>query len=91
MGWRPRQPLNCWLLPALGSRWIPVATGDWPGWLAVKVARRPEQRLKKEDRVNLYHNITKVDWAISRRLNGMGAKDIVREPRQTGGPLLLPV
>lgn len=33
------------LPPASGSRWMSAATGDWPGWLLVKVARRPEHQV----------------------------------------------
>lgn len=28
--------------PASGSRWMSAATGDWPGWLSIQVAKQPE-------------------------------------------------
>lgn len=54
------------LPPALGSRWMSAATGDWPGWLAVKVARRPEHQVWGErEGERERERIRKGAWGIS--------------------------
>lgn len=49
---------------ASGSRWMSAATGDWPGWPPVKVAKRPEQQgLERKELVHMASQ--KGTWGVS--------------------------
>ena len=51
---------------SLGSRWMSAATGDWPGWPPVRVARQPEHQVWGESTtlVSIISHPGQVRWKL---------------------------
>lgn len=73
--WEAGRHLVSRLPSASGSRWMSAATGDWPGWPPVKVAKRPEQQGLERDNRAGPHGITDGDLECLPRAGDGEAED----------------